>query len=260
MILEKCSDRKLRFFYWFRLYILGRFLNTVISQAGNFYRSFRLKHDCGISYTSYIGSFTSFAWMDTFINFFIAAIAIAVVDADFKLGPFLVWKMLLFLSLALFAIPIALELFFRKISFTNKRMKWIHSKLDEVLTVSVNNIRDPLFMLKVILLGLAVFIRTCLAFYIYFSIFDVHVTIPLLVVFCALSKLSTFFILTPGNLGVQEIAYGFLSKQMGIGMAQGILVSAFIRVIGTCVIITLGLIFGGIDLLRHRRDYSKLEE
>jgi len=255
IILEKCSNRKIRFFYWFKLYILGRFLSTMISQAGNIYRSVHLKQDCGISYTQYIGSYTSFVWMDTFINFFIAAIAIAVRDPAYKLGQFFMWKMLLFLSLALLAFPITIELFFRKISFTNKRMKWMHSKLHEVLTASVNNIRDPLFMLKVILLGLAVFTRTCLSFYIYFSIFNIHATIPLLVVFCALSNISTFIVLTPGNLGIQELAYGFLAQTMGIGMAQGVLISMLARAFVTTYILALGAVFGGVDLFRKRNDY-----
>lgn len=260
LVLEKCSGSKLPFFPWFKIFVLGRFFNTVFLQAGNVYRSVRLKQDHNISYTRYISSFTSFAWMDTCINLIITMVVIIVLNPDFRIGQFIAWKILTVLTITIAAIPILAEALLRKMNFKNKYLHWSHSKLSEVLTVSIQNLKDRVYLLKIILLGLVVFLRTCVLFYICFLSFDIHVNLPTLAVFYALFKLSTYVNLTPGNLGVQELAYGFLSEQMGIGMAQGILVSAFIRVIGTCVIFVLGLIFGGIDLLRHRKDYSKMED
>jgi hypothetical protein len=73
-----------------------------------------------------------------------------------------------------------------------------------------------------------------------------------LAVFYALFKLSFYINLTPGNLGVQEVVWGKLSELMGIGMAQGVLVSAFVRVVSTGVILVLGIALGGWDMLRSR--------
>jgi len=260
LVLEKCSGCKLNFLPWLKIFILGKFLNTVFSQVGSIYRSVRLKQDYSVSYTRYISSFTSMAWMDTCMNLVIAAAVIVVLNPGFRIGQFVAWKILTILTIVVIALPVLAEILLRKINFKNRYLNWLHSKLSEVLTVSVNNLRDMAYLLKIGLLGLAVFIRTCVMFYVYFSAFDVHVSLPALAVFYTLFKLSTFIVLTPGNLGVQEVAYGFLSEQMGIGMAQGVLVATFIRVVGTCSISALGVTLGGMDLLRHRRDYAEFQE
>lgn len=260
VVLEKCSSRKIPFLPWLKIFILGRFLNTVISQAGNVYRSVQLKQQYGVSYTRYISSFTSLAWMDTGINLIIAVIVIAVTNPGFKIGQFFAWKVLIILTFAVVASPILGEIILRKINFKNKYLDWLHSKFSEVLAVSVSNLKDRAYLLKIILLGLAIFIRTCAMFYVYFSVFDVQISIPALVVFYALYKISAFIVITPGNVGIQEVVYGFLSEQMGIGMAQGILVAALIRVVGICSISVLGVSLGGIDLLHHRKDYVDIKD
>jgi hypothetical protein len=255
--MEKCSGKKLPFFPWLKLFVLGRFLNTIFSQTGNIYRSVRLKKDYGISYTKYIGGFTSIAWMDTCMNLIVAVSVIVISDHDFRIGNFIAWKILTVLTVIVIAVPVLSEIIFRKITFKGRYLVWLHSKLSEVLTISVRNLRDRLFLLKVFALGLLIFARTCILFHLYFRLFDIYVSLPALAVFYALFKLSFFIILTPGNLGVQEVAWGFLSEQMGFGMAEGVFVSAFIRVIGTTVVFTLGMIFGGADLIHHRKEYRK---
>jgi uncharacterized membrane protein YbhN (UPF0104 family) len=260
VVLEKCSSRKIPFLPWLRIFILGRFLNTVFSQMGNVYRSVQLKQQHSISYTRYISSFGSLAWMDTGINLMIAVIAIAVLNPGFKIGQFFAWKILAILTFAVVASPILGEIILRRISFKNKYLDWLHSKFSEVLDVLLSNLQDRAYVLKITLLVIAIFARTCAMFYVYFSVFDIQISIPALVVFCALFQMSTFVIITPGNVGVQEVVYGFLSEQIGIGMAQGVLVAALIRVVGICSISVLGVSLGGIDLLRHRKDYLEIKD
>lgn len=255
IVVEKCSDRKLPFFPWLKLFVLGRFLNTIFSQTGNVYRSVRLKTDYGISYTKYIGAFASIAWLDTCMNLGIAVVVIAIANPGFQIGKFTAWKILTVLSAVFIVVPILSEILLRKMNFKNNYLTWVRSKLSEVLTVSVRNLRDPIFLLKFFAIGMVIFVRTCILFHLYFRVFDIYVSLPALAVFYALFKLSFFIVLTPGNLGIQEVAWGFLSEQMGFGMAEGVLVSAFIRAIGTAVICTLGLVFGGADLIKHRKEY-----
>jgi len=258
IVLEKCSSRNVRYLPWLRIFILGRFLNTVFSQMGNVYRSIELKQKYSISYTRYISSFTSLAWMDTSINLIIAAMIIAVINPGFKIGQFLAWEVLVILIFVVVATPIVAEIVLRKINFKNRYLDWLHSKFAEVLLVSVSNLKDKVYLLKIVLLGLAIFVRTCAMFYVYFSVFNVQISIPALVVFYALFKIGAFIIITPGNVGVQEVIYGFLSEQMGIGMAQGVLVAALIRVVGICSISILGLALGGADLIQRRKEYKEI--
>ena len=260
IVLEKCSQKKLKFLTWTKTYILGRFLNTIIPQSGNLYRGIFLKKNFDISYTRYITAFSSFAWMDTILNLLFALIVILGLEPAFKIGTLTGWKLLAITISALMLLPIFLEIIFKKTQFKNRHINWAHLKLSEVLTVSVSNLKDKTYMLKIVLVGIIMFARTCLAFYVYFSIFDINVTLPVLLVFTALYKLSTFIIITPSNIGVQELAYGFLSRQVGIGMAQGVILSAFIRVVTVSIILILGSALGGMDLIRKRKYYQLLQK
>lgn len=253
LILEKCSGQRPHFWPLFRIFVLGKFLNTFISQAGTVYRGLQLKQDYGISYTNYISSFASFAWMDSWLNMIVAALVILVGGRDLKIGSLYAWQISLVLAICIFAVPLLMEAAFRKISFNNTYLNWTHSKLTEVLKATVENVKDTVYVSKIIILGIAALICAGALYYIYFRIFDITLTIPSLAVFYALLSLSTCVILTPGNVGVQELAYGFLSQQLGFGMAQGILVAVFARISGTAILLSLGITLGGIDLLRQQK-------
>jgi len=257
VILEKCSDKKLPFFGWFRIFILSSLLNMVLSQAGNVYRAVKLKSEYNISYTRYISSFISFAWMDLCINLFISTLIIIFFKPDLQIGRLIAWKILLVAIIVVVATPILVEILWRKIKFSHSRLSWLHSRTSEVLTVSVNNIKDFKYLAKIILINMVLFICVTCLLHFCFQVLDAHIDIATLVIFYALLKISSYINLTPGNLGIQELAYGFLGTQMGIGMAQSILASAVMRIAGTSVFAVLAVIFGGINLLRHRRDYAE---
>ena len=53
---------------WLRLFILGRFLNTLVPQAGNAYRGIQLKRRFGLSISRYLGAFLAFIWLSTLVN------------------------------------------------------------------------------------------------------------------------------------------------------------------------------------------------
>ena len=257
LVLEKCSGRRLPFFPWFRIYILGRFFNTAFPQMGNIYRSVRLKQDYNISYTRYISGFASFAWLDMSLNLTIATVLIFILRPDIKIGAVTAWLFLLVVDVIVMAVPVLSEIIFRKTNIKQPYLSWVHAKLSEVLTITVANLRDLTFLAKIILLGMIVFVRTLLIYHILFLSLEIHIDLSALTIFYVLFKISTFINVTPGNLGVQEIAFGFLGEQIGIGMAYGILLSIITRIFSTSVVILLGLLMGGVGLLQHREDYVK---
>ena len=79
IVMIKCSGRKLPALPWLKLFIIGRFLNTIFAQAGNVSRGIILKRDYGVSYTRYIAANASMAWMDTGMNFFVVAAIVRIV-------------------------------------------------------------------------------------------------------------------------------------------------------------------------------------
>ena len=260
IVLEKCAEIRLPFLPWLKIFILGRFLNVLFSQLGNVYRGVRLKKDYNISYTRYISGFASMAWIDTLMNLVIAVGVVLWFEPGLHIGHFTAWKILVVAFLLFLLGPISFEWVFRQWKVNHPKLLWIHNKLSEVLHVTLRNLRDVAFLSKVFLLGVLLFIRTVLVFHLYWNVLGVSVSLSALAIFYALFKLSFFATLTPGNLGIQELAWGFLSEQMNIGMGQGILMSGLVRVVSSLVMIVLGLLLGGPDLIRRRKQYTSQKQ
>jgi len=260
IVLEKCSRKKLNYIYLFKLMVLARFLNTVFSQMGNVYRGYRLKKEYDISYTSYISSFVSTLWMDTCFNLYFATVLILILSPEFKIGYFTAWTIFLVIALCVSAVPPAGNMLLGKIKIETKFLNWAHSKLTEVVSVTIINLRDIRYLGSFLLLGVSELILTILGYYILFKGFGIILTFQALLVFYILMSLSLFIAITPGNIGVQEIAFGFISEQMGIGMDKGILASIVARIINFFIIILMGVFFGGIRLLRESKKYTTSED
>lgn len=255
IVIKKCTGTALPYFAWMRIFVLGRFLNLVFSQAGNIYRGIQLKQKYGIAYTRYISVFASITWIDTCINLLFAIAVILITDLSLQIGQFVAWKTLTILLILCILGPILLEVIFNIIPTDKGKTTLIHTKLIEVLHATVANIYDLKFLLKIFTLSFLLFIRTVIAFHLYFAIFNIPVSLTVLAIFNALFKLCIFVVLTPGNIGVQEVVWGHLSKQVSIGMGQGILIAGFIRVVSSAVLIITGIAFGGISLLKNRGEY-----
>ena len=69
--------------------------------------------------------------------------------------------------------------------------------------------------------------------------------------YAILLKLSLLVNITPGNLGLRELVYGQLSQALGTGVEASILVSGIIRMVTYLLLSVLGVLFGGLALLRH---------
>lgn len=258
IILDKCAGTSPPFWDWFKIIILGRFLNLIFSQMGNIYRGIELKKKHKISYTNYISSFVSFAWMDLCLNLIISEFVIIIFNPDIKIYNYNIANIILLIILFTFLSPILVKRFLLKFFFKNlKWCLWINSKLTEVLTATLNNLKDFRYMTKFILLGLSVLVQTLTAYFFLFLSFEIKLDFTTLIIFYTLLRFSAFVIITPGNIGIQEISFGFLGEQMGIGMAQGIVISVAGRVISTSIIMFLGICLGGIDLLKHKSVYRQ---
>ena len=256
-VLKKCTGKSVPFFHWLRLVVLGRFLTLLTPQAGNVYSSIMLKKHYGIPHTRYISSFFSFVWTDTCVNVLVAMVLVLLVQPQLTIGGISAIYLLVGIFLVVFLVPVIIEWILSTMTFNNPRLVWIHGRLSEMFGISMGNIKDPAFMAKFLAGGLLAFADAIGVFYICFRSLDLPVSIPALALFYVVMRLSTLIVLTPGNLGVREIAYGIIGKNLNITMGQGILISMIIRVIATTVIIALGALLGGIDLFRHRKNLLK---
>lgn len=257
--LDKFSGKNVGFAAWFKIFILGRFLSTFVPLSGNIYRSISLKRIHGVSYTNYIGSFFTFFWLDSCLSFLLALIVVWKVNPDLQIGPLRALHVIASLVIFILCLPILSEKIFPKMTILFQRLSWLQSKLGEVLQASVRNLRDVRFMVGFSLAGLGVFFLACLIFYVCFSSLGIHVGAAELVLFYVFLKLSAYVSITPGNIGLQEILFGVLSQQMQIGMAEGILVAALLRILSYVTLCCIAVPMGGLALVREKDIYVDLD-
>lgn len=253
LVIRKSSSQKLSFSKWFKLFILGRFLNQVVPQAGNLYRSVVLKKEHSITYTQYIASFFAFSWMHICSNLIFGLIVILVIQPDFQIGSIKAVHLIMILIVLGIGIPIVLRYLLPPQESNKSFFSWTREKVSEVLNISVQNLTNFSYMTRFTVLGLLLYCNTIALFYLSFSMFGADVSLSAIALFLVLMTLSNRVIITPGNFGMRELAFGVAADLMNIGMDKGILVSTLIRIVGLLIIITLGTIFGGVDILRNRK-------
>ncbi len=257
IVINKCSGKHIPFFGWFKIFIKGNFLSKLIPQSGGIYRGAVLKKSYGVSYTSFISSFTSFAWLDSLLSLFIALLLIILFNPQLSFGYIQGYLLILVLFIILFILPYFMYLVLSRIKVKGKFSSWFHLKISEVFKTTVSNTRDYKYIISLFLTGLLSMFNSILIFYICFRGLGVNVALPVLALFGALLKISNLVVLTPGNLGVREIAYGFLGSFAGISPGHTYLASLITRLIGTLLIFVLGVGFGGIGILRKAKVSSE---
>jgi hypothetical protein len=256
LVLEKCSEKKIPYLQFFRIFIFGLTINKIFPQSGNIYRSITLKNRFGIAYTSYISAYSSFAWLDSWQNMIIAIAILALNQSSFQL-----WGVnAIFLLSALAVIIVCAPFLFYILSTGFKKLYdrpfWIHSKLAEVLYTILSNLRDLNFLFKISLMGILVFTTTCGLFFLCFETIDIHLPPSQLALFYALYKITAITNITPGNFGIRELAYGILSEQLQLTMADGVFVSVIIRILNYIVLFSLFFFMGGFEVAKNiKKDY-----
>jgi uncharacterized membrane protein YbhN (UPF0104 family) len=66
-----------------------------------------------------------------------------------------------------------------------------------------------------------------------------------LLLFQILVKLTSQVVVTPGNLGITELAFGALARGSARTLEQGIAVSLLLRAVGSAMVVLLGALSGG---------------
>lgn len=71
---------------------------------------------------------------------------------------------------------------------------------------------------------------------------------------------SNLIMITPGNIGVQEIVYGYLSELSGVVFVQGVAVSGLIRVVGWVTLLVAAPFCWYFLFFRQNLSFSQLNE
>lgn len=230
IILYKFDLKKISFWDWFKVEILSRFLNLHVQQGSNLYRSIFLKRNYQFPYTRFIGMASTITWLEII---FLLGIAVALIIHAYP--NWAVFGMPVFYLgglgiLFIIGLPYCARFVLTKFHSRNKTVAWVSQKFNVVLEHMSECSRDRGFLFQQLGLSLIIFALTVVIINIAFSVVDIKPSLATLVIFTVYTQLNGLINITPANLGISELVYGLISKQMGFALGQGIVAYGLIRI------------------------------
>ena len=254
VVLVRLADRPVGFWGWLQLFVLGRFLNLFLPQAGNVYRALELKRRFGVGYTRFGAAFVNAPWLAMVLNFVLGAAVVAIAQGDARVAG---WPLSLLLALAAVvtaAAPLVAVALLPLLPRRVRAVAWLHGRLEEMVCVTLDSLRDAAYLARVTVWTVVAFVQASAMLYLGFVALGAEVTVADAVAFYVLLQLATYVAVTPGNLGLQELAFGVLAVGLGSAAVDGVVVSALVRVTGVVALVALALPLGGVQALRAGRE------
>lgn len=264
LVVEHCAKCNVPAITWFRLTLVGNFLNLFVPQLGNVYRALVLKREHKVSYTTYTTGLFAFVWLDLLIGVAVALIVIAVLEPTLRLAdvPALAWIGAAFVLLLVgpFIAAATLRVLHIETGFAGR----VRAKLAALLATSTSVLQRPSLLLAFIVINVSAAAAQVLSLWLAFHAIGAPVDAATMVMFQVFVKLSNQFVITPGNLGLTELSYALLAHAAAhCTPEQGVAAALLLRMVGMVVSSVLGVALGGLPMLfgaRPNADELKADE
>jgi uncharacterized membrane protein YbhN (UPF0104 family) len=230
---------------WFRLTSVGQMLNLFVPQLGNVYRGVTLKREYGISYLTWATGLVSFVWLDMVGGLLIAVVAIAKLEPGLRFAGM---SAVVVLALGLWFVffgPILAAFVMERLPSRSGFIGRTQARLTSLLGTASAAARSPRLMLRFFSLNVLVTIGQTATLWLAFHSVGASTRLSGLLLFQILVKLTSQVVVTPGNLGITELAFGALARGSARTLEQGIAVSLLLRAVGSAMVVLLGALSGG---------------
>ena len=246
LILRKSGLKKINNFEWFRIFIISRFINFHIIQGRIIYLVYKLKKKYAFSYTSSLSSFTFLTWFYTLSTLVFSVILIILINYKFSIKNINIVTILSVCIFVIFTFPFIINKIFT--NFKNEKIKWIKTKIDELISTSYKNLNDLPLLGLMIVFSFLQFVLYIVIVKISFQSINVPVSLEQVSIFTIILMTSKYYNIVPNNLGITELLCGHLSQAFNGKILSGLIVSSLIRIVDYLLISFLGIIFAKISL------------
>jgi len=256
LTIEKLN-KPVQFIYVFKFQVLGRFLNRIAPQSGVVYKAHAFGKKLNLGYGPFFSSLISFTWLDLLITVIFCTLLIGAYQPELKFGRFQALEIFMIISVVLLSSTvIAVKAFKKAPSNISSRITPLRGL---VVRISAH-IRGGLKLVsdsKLVALGALIILKEILVsiirLYFCFKLIGFSPEFAMLAIFMILSRLSSVIIIAPGNFGIREFLYGYLSDWMGVGMSEGIFISLTLRAIEFILLGCLVCFFAFLDRLNVKK-------
>ena len=224
------------FFQNFSYFVIGQLLGSIIPQGSALYKSINMKIQNQLPYKRYLACHLFFYWINHLVTFLIGIIIVSHYDPHLIIGMFPILPILsLVLASLVLVVPVT--------HFAHHFISRLGHKNSYVMEQIELTVQGFLFICKkpsiMVLNGISILINLLIEtglLIIIFGCFNVKFNISIICVFLILTKLSNAIIVTPGNFGIRELVFGFLTESLGTSAAIGVSASLLLRVVNLMVL------------------------
>ncbi|HUP48267.1 MAG TPA: lysylphosphatidylglycerol synthase domain-containing protein [Thermoanaerobaculia bacterium] len=229
-----------------RVFIVGRFLNTFIPQGGTVYRGVRLKSLFALGYTQYLRAMAGFTWLSLVVTLALSVAVLSIAPpAPSNVDPFPAVAWLLALLLAT---PVAAAVIVRFAGWLIP-LGYFTRRAEELLDGLRVTLARPRLLAPFLVSSVVSFVLWVAFFSVALHSFGLAVHFGPVAVLVVLVRIGSLVTVTPGNVGVLEVASGALVDWLGFSAADGVLVVALARAVAMVVVVALSATLSGRELL-----------
>lgn len=236
-ILERAAGLTFDYVHMFRVFVLSRMLNLAIPQSGNVYRIAEVKSRYGAAITETTGGVLTFAWLSVALS--LAAASVLSFTTDNTDDP-LDWRLLLLATVVVIALPILVMVLSKRIPARGA----LWSRIRRLARSPIPILRNRTTLTRFVALWLA---SVTVIVVMYSTAFAMVGPVPgpaALIALYALIQVTSFVVITPGNIGIQDIGFAAIAVWFGSDPAVASAAALIVRVSGVVVTAAVALVVG----------------
>ena len=236
-VLQKAAGMKFSPFVMFRIFVMARILNLVVPQSGNVYRIASLKDEYNAPIVETTGGLASFVWISVTASLALSTVLTIVSDPVGGDESAVSVGLLASLTIVAVAAPWLLLAPASRINNDNSFLTKVRRASSAALEV-VRHPRTVLHFLGYWALSLIVIV---IMYSTAFSMVGPIPSIATLIAIYALVQATSFVVITPGNIGIQDLGFAAIAIAFGSEPAVAAAAALIVRISGVAVTALVGL-------------------
>ncbi|MCL1594829.1 MAG: flippase-like domain-containing protein [Actinomycetia bacterium] len=248
IVIEDASRTRIPSLHMLSLFSVGRTLNLVVPQAGNVYRGVRLNQRYGIAATNYAGALGAFVWMTVILSLVTSGVVLAFTQSDVTVASLPLWAVMIVASFILTVIPIGIYLMASS-AIDGRSSDTVVGKIGSVVAAAAEAVKNPTLVVKFVVTWLVTLAVIGPMYMWTFSIVDQSVTIGAAIAIYGLVQVTSFVVITPGNIGILELGFTGLAVLLGVPASAAAAAAGLIRATGILATVGTAMATGWSDLV-----------
>ena len=249
-VIERAGGVRLSWLWWQRVFVNSFALNSVMPQSGAAYRAYELKAAYDLAFVNYVRAYYFIAWLGVLMILLLSTLLLALMSISPIVGGLNAMHVALGAAAALLSAPIvAFQLMPKIIPESGKLGHW-RRMLEDTYTFTVECLHDRRFTMKFVLLSVCTVVIDMAILVLSIGALGFVVPLEVAVLIYVLNSVFGLTRITPGNIGVQELVFGVVGHQAGVSVADGIMISLFMRILRVLAVILLVVFVNGLMGMR----------